>query len=70
MTPRKKEPETVSEQLRAAIHASGLTMYRIAKDGGLDPASVARFLDGADLRSGSLDKICTVLGLELRPKGE
>lgn len=52
--------------LRTAIRQSGLTHYRIAKDAGINPTQLARFV--ADERGLTFDtaaKIADVLGLEL-----
>ena len=62
--------KNISDQLRKAIQAhikSGSTAYRIAKDAGLKPEVVYRFIDdGLDLRLSSAAKIAAALGLELR----
>ena len=73
-TPAKKRPPavrmTLGDQLRAAIRESGLTPYRVAKDGGFDPGILTRFLNqdgggrGNDLRLSTADTIARVLGLE------
>jgi DNA-binding phage protein len=61
----------VSDQLRRAIRAeikAGSTAYRIAKDAGLKPEVVYRFMnEGLDLRLSTAAKLAAVLGLELRP---
>jgi DNA-binding phage protein len=61
----------ISDQLRAAIEArikTGTTAYRIAKDAGLKPEVLYRFLNvGLDLRLSTAAKLAAVLGLELRP---
>jgi len=57
----------ITDQLKAALRAYG-TAYRAGKDSGVEITAVARFLNGQrDLRLGSADKLCRVLGLELRP---
>ena len=59
---------TLSESLRAAIEDSGLTMYRVAKDAGLDFTVVSRFCHGQrDIRLETADRLAEYLGLELRP---
>lgn len=59
---------TIVDQLRSAIRDSGKTEYRIAKDAGIGPEQVGRFLAGSDIRISTAAKICTVLGLELRER--
>jgi hypothetical protein len=59
----------VCGQFRAAFWASGKTYYRVGKDAGVKPEIVARFARGErDIRAATFAKLCTVLGLELRPK--
>jgi hypothetical protein len=59
----------VSEQLKTAIRASGLTVYRVASDAGMKPDNLAKYLAGKrDIRSAAFSRLCRVLGLELRPK--
>ena len=53
-----------AEQLRAAIVSSGLTHYRIAKDAGIKPDILDRFVSGErDVRLHTAEKIGRVLGL-------
>jgi DNA-binding Xre family transcriptional regulator len=61
---------TVSNQLRAAIQAQDVTLYRIAKDADVDWGTVQRFLDGSrpNIRLDTVEKLCDYLGLELQPK--
>jgi DNA-binding Xre family transcriptional regulator len=60
----------ISSQLKAKIKATDATLYRIAKDAGVDWGTLQRFLDGsrADIRISTVDKLCECLGLELQPK--
>jgi transcriptional regulator with XRE-family HTH domain len=64
--------KNISDQLRMAVEARikrGWTVYRVAKEAGITPAMLSRFLkDGLDLRLSTAAKLATVLGLELRPK--
>jgi predicted transcriptional regulator len=58
--------QSLSEQLRTSIRDSGLSCYEIAKQAGTTPAVVARFLKGErDLRLATVDRLATVLNLEL-----
>jgi DNA-binding Xre family transcriptional regulator len=61
---------TVSAQLKATIKARDVTLYRIAKDSGVDWGTLKRLVDGTrpDIRVSTVDKLCTCLGLELQPK--
>ena len=61
----KKQPH-LSDQLRTAIDDSGLTIYRIAKDSGVEPTALMRFYHGErDIRLGSAEKVAARLGLHL-----
>jgi len=62
---------TVSEQLRNALKASIRDQADIARDAGIDPAALSRFLNNGKRRitSDTLDKLCSYLKLELRPIG-
>jgi len=63
-----KKSKTISDTLRHAIHESGHTHYRIAKDAKISPYILDCFMDGSrSLRLNTVDKICEVLGLELVP---
>lgn len=56
----------VSEQLRLAIDASGVTRYALWKATGIDQAQLSRFMAGeAGLSLTAIDRICAVLGLRL-----
>jgi DNA-binding phage protein len=59
----------VCEQLREAVQASGKTVYRVAKDAGIKPTVLSRFLRRErDIRGETFAKVAAALGLELRPK--
>lgn len=70
-TPAKKAPperQTLGDQLRAAIAASGMTMNKIAVDAGLSAAVVGHFMHGErDIRLKAADQIASVLGLCFAP---
>ncbi len=61
---------TISDQLRAAIEARNVTLYRIAKDAEVDWGTLQRFVDGTrpNIRIDTVDKLCEQLGLELQAK--
>lgn len=72
--PRQAKPSPSplpSEKLRAVIRARGLTAYRVMQLAALGrPDSVQRFLNGAELRTGTFDRVCEALGLELVEREE
>ena len=66
---RRGQPKMLDDQLRDAVRKSGLTSYRIAKDAGIFPDQIDKFLRGADIRVSTAARIARVLGVELlRPK--
>ncbi|MGD9857749.1 MAG: helix-turn-helix domain-containing protein [Planctomycetaceae bacterium] len=61
---------TISDTLRGAIAASGMTHYRLAQEAGIRPQMLDYFVRGErGLRIETIDKLAPVLGLELRPHG-
>jgi len=69
----QKQPK-LTDQLRAAIAASDKTMGQIARESGIDIATISRFMHGkGGLSVDGLDRIAECLGLNLtagkpRPK--
>jgi len=60
----------LSDQIRRAIDASGVTRYRIAKTIGLDHAVFSRFMaDKSGLSVKNLDALADVLGLNVTARG-
>lgn len=58
-----------SEQLKAAIEASELTQYRIAKESGIARSSLSQFMTGKRSMSlANIDAIIEMLDLELVPR--
>ena len=58
----------VSEQLRRAIDASEYSRYALWKLTGIGESTLSRFMAGkTGLSIESIDKLCGVLGLGLRP---
>jgi transcriptional regulator with XRE-family HTH domain len=64
--PRKRL--MLSEQLRKAVEDSGFTVYRLAKDVGLDPRIIYRFMRGEHVTTATADLIAERLGLRLTDK--
>ena len=67
VTPRGK----LSDQVRAAVEASGRSRYSICKDIGLAQSNLSRFMSGEQgLSMDALDRLGILLRLELRrPRG-
>lgn len=64
-------PSTLSmtQALKRAVKHSDRTIYAIAKETGLQKASLIRFMDGrTSLRLAKADLLAKFLGLELRPR--
>jgi hypothetical protein len=63
MAPRVK----LSNQVRAAVEASGRSRYSICKEIGLAQSNLSRFMSGEKgLSMDALDRLGILLGLELR----
>jgi transcriptional regulator with XRE-family HTH domain len=59
-------PPTISERLKLAMEASGLTPYALAKASGVNASAIQRFLHGErSLKLESVDRIAAALGLDL-----
>lgn len=67
--PKTEAPASIADALREAIEESGKTHYRVAKDSGIAPAIVTRFVSGErDLYLETAAKVAEALDLELRPR--
>lgn len=65
-----REEETLSGELRRAVHASELSLAEIAMRAGITPILLDDFLTGErTLRSDVLDRLANVLGCELTRAG-
>jgi len=65
-----KSPRGFLDQLRYLIAHSGLTPYRIAKDCGIERASLSRFINGkGGLSMEHLDTLGKYLGWTVTAKG-
>jgi ribosome-binding protein aMBF1 (putative translation factor) len=61
-----RKPRTVSQQLREAIDASGMSRYAICKAIGLPESTMSHFMHGeCGLQLSTIDKIGELLGLKL-----
>ena len=67
----KKRPKKLSDQIRQAIETCGKSRYQIAKESGVDAATLCRFVQGQHgLLMDSLDRIAECIGLQVVVKGE
>lgn len=67
----RKKRSKVSDQIRVAIESCGVSRYRIAKDTGIDSATLCRFMaDTGGMTVETLDKLAEYLGLEIVVKGK
>ncbi len=70
-----KERAKLSDEVRRAVDASGLSRYRISKELGIAESTMSRFMSGGGLSMGHLDALAELLGLHIttarrRKKGE
>ncbi len=72
-----EDPPSLADQLREAARDSGLSVYRLAKEAGVDQSTLNKFLAGDrdNLRLDVADRLFRVLGLrvvrrERRPGAE
>ena len=57
-----------ADLIRRRVRASGLSRYAVAKRAGIGVAVVQRFMDRSrGLNLATAEKICRVVGLDLRP---
>ena len=63
---RRPIPRSLSASLKKALKQSQKTSYQLAKEAGLSPILVSRFLSGKrDIRLATADRLAYVLGLKL-----
>ena len=62
-----KKRETMTDQLRAAVLASGLSINHIAKGAGIPQPVLQRFISGArdNLRLDTAEKLAAYFGMHL-----
>ncbi len=64
-------PKKLSDEIRGAVDASGLSRYRIAKELGIAESTMSRFMSGkGGLSLDNVDRLGQLLGLGIvaRPK--
>jgi DNA transposition AAA+ family ATPase len=67
----KKRPQKLSDQIRQAIETCGKTRYQIAKDTGVDAATLCRFVQGKHgLLLDSIDSIAECIGMRVVLEGK
>lgn len=58
--------ETLRHQLQRVIEASGMTVYKIAKESGVDKAQLSRFLSGkGGMTLDTIERLAPVLGIAI-----
>jgi transcriptional regulator with XRE-family HTH domain len=64
-----RESPTLAEILRDAAQQSGLSVYQIAKDAGVDQSTLNKFLNGDrdNLRLDVADRLFKFFGLRVAP---
>jgi len=62
----KKKSAKLTDQLRAAVVESGLTLGQITRDTGIDKSALSRFVNGErGVSMEALDKVGEYLGLRI-----
>lgn len=71
------KPKPIDDALKAAIKKSGISVYALSKESGVDQSVISRFMAdpgeaqrGGDLRLSTAARLAAALGLELRPAGK
>jgi transcriptional regulator with XRE-family HTH domain len=66
----KRKPTKLSDRVRQAVDASGVSRYRICKETGIDKGLMSRFMAGrGTLSMQTLDALGAVLGLDVVARG-
>lgn len=61
-----KKQETLTDEIREAVDASGMSRYRICKELGIAESILSRFMSGkAGLSLRTLDRLAKLLDLHL-----
>lgn len=59
----------LSAQIRAAVDASSMSRYRICQEIGITQGAMSKFMAGKiSLSLETLDRLCDLLGLELKAR--
>jgi transcriptional regulator with XRE-family HTH domain len=61
----EKRRAKLSDQIRRAVDASGLSRYRISKRLGVAESTMSRFMSGGGLSMDKLDALAGLLGLNI-----
>lgn len=61
----KKRRKRLTDEIREAVERSEKSRYAIAKETGIDPATLCRFVQGKGLSMESLDLLAECLGLHV-----
>ena len=62
----RKTAKPISQQLRQAIDASGMSRYRICKEIGLPESTMSHFMAGdCGLQLSTIDRLGKLLGLKI-----
>ena len=65
---KQKTRSPMTDPLLDAVNACGLSVRQLARDSGLDHASLIRFISGErSLRLDKADRLATYFGLSLQP---
>ena len=62
----RKKPIKLSDQIRRAVDASGLSRYRISKELGIAESTMSRFMAGQGLSMEHLDALAELLGVDIK----
>jgi transcriptional regulator with XRE-family HTH domain len=64
-----KQRAKLSDQIRRAVDASGLSRYRISKELGVAESTMSRFMSGqGGLSLENLDALADLLGMDITTK--
>ena len=67
----KRQAQKLSDQIRRAIEACGKSRYQIAKETGVDAATLCRFVQGRHgLLLDTLDRVAECIGMRIVLEGE
>ena len=66
----KKQRTKLSDQIRQAVDASGMSRYRIAKELGISESTMSRFMAGSGLLLENLDALADLLEIDIKSRKE